>query len=645
MKIAPLIFFLFCQLLTANCLFSQYDPTKINKKAFSVYMQAMEKANGRDFQGSIDLLNQCISMEPKYVDAFLSLGGVYGQLKNYKSSTENYEKAFAIDSNYTNEYKLPYSINLAGQGRFQQALNTINSLLNSKKISPATMRAAEYRKKTFQFAVDYAANHSNSSYQFTPVNLGDSINTSSSEYYPSITINDSLFVFTRRGTGIREDFVESTILPNHEYSKSKTISGSINEEPSKGAINISQDGDWLIFAGNFPSSGLGNFDLYISYQTPQGWSEPINLGPQINTEFWESSPSLSSDKNTLYFSSDRPGGYGGKDLYVSHRLPNGKWSEALNMGSLVNTTGDELAPFIHADNNTLYFTSDGLPGYGGSDLFVMRRKNAPDGHRDEWNTPENLGYPINTIENDGSLFIASNGVDAFYSSDRADSRGGLDLYRFELRPDIRPARTLYVRGTVFNKKNNKGIPATVELIDNSTGQLSSKVQTDERGDYLITLPVGKDYVFNVNRKGYLFYSDNFLLSQRAPDSTYEKDIPLQPIEVNASIVLKNIFFETNRFQLNPKSQAELDKIIQLLTDNPTLKIEISGYTDNVGKPSDNLSLSNNRAKSVVTYLIEKGIVSQRLVAKGYGETKPVAGNTTEEGRAKNRRTELKVISQ
>jgi outer membrane protein OmpA-like peptidoglycan-associated protein len=631
---------LFYVLSIVNCLSAQYDPIKISKKTLSVYMQALEKANGRDFKGAIDLLNECIRMEPKYVDAFLSLGGVYGQLKNYKSSTDNYEKAFAIDSNYTNEYKLPYSIDLAGQGRFQDALNTINSLLNNEKIPPATRRAAEYRKKTFQFAVDYAAGHSNSTYQFTPVNLGDSINTASSEYYPSITINDSLFVFTRRGAGIREDFVESTILPNHEYSRSKAISGSINEEPSKGAINISQDGDWLIFAGNFPSKGLGNFDLYISYQTPQGWSEPINLGPQINTEFWESSPSLSSDKNMLYFSSDRPGGYGGKDLYVSHRLPNGKWSDALNMGASVNTTGDELAPFIHADNNTLYFTSDGLPGYGGSDLFVMRRKNAT-----EWNTPENLGYPINTIESDGSLFIASNGVDAFYSSDRADSHGGLDLYRFELRPDIRPARTLYVRGTVFNKKNDKGIPATVELIDNSTGELNSKVQTDEQGNYFITLPVGKDYVFNVNRKGYLFYSDNFLLGQVAPDSTYEKNIPLQPIEVNASIILKNIFFETNKFQLDPKSQAELDKIVQLLNDNPTLKIEISGYTDNVGKPPDNLSLSNNRAKSVVSYLIGKGIVSQRLVAKGYGETKPVADNATEEGKARNRRTELRVISQ
>jgi outer membrane protein OmpA-like peptidoglycan-associated protein len=310
------------------------------------------------------------------------------------------------------------------------------------------------------------------------------------------------------------------------------------------------------------------------------------------------------------------------------------------MGPLVNTKGDELAPFIHADNSTLYFTSDGLPGYGGSDLFLMRRKNAT-----EWNAPENLGYPINTIENEGSLFITANGIDAYYASDRADSRGGLDLYRFELPANIRPSKTLYVQGTVFNVKDKKGIHATVELIDNLTGQTSSKVQTDEQGNYFITLPVGKDYIFNVNRKGYLFYSDNFLLSQRAPDSTYEKNIPLQPIEVNASVILKNIFFETNKFDLDPKSQTELDKVVELLNDNPTIKIEISGHTDNVGKPAENLILSNNRAKSVVKYLVSKNIASARLVAKGYGETKPIAGNTTEEGRAKNRRTELRVTGQ
>ena len=168
------------------------------------------------------------------------------------------------------------------------------------------------------------------------------------------------------------------------------------------------------------------------------------------------------------------------------------------------------------------------------------------------------------------------------------------------------------------------------MIDNLTGQISSKVQTDEQGNYFITLPVGKDYIFNVNRKGYLFYSDNFLLSQRAHDSTYEKNIPLQPIEVNASVILKNIFFETNKFDLDPKSQTELDKVVGLLNDNPTIKIEISGHTDNVGKPAENLILSNNRAKSVVKYLISKNIASARVVAKGYGETKPVADNKTKE---------------
>jgi outer membrane protein OmpA-like peptidoglycan-associated protein len=221
----------------------------------------------------------------------------------------------------------------------------------------------------------------------------------------------------------------------------------------------------------------------------------------------------------------------------------------------------------------------------------------------------------------------------------------LDIYSFELPDNIRPHKTLWVKGQVFDKKTKKGLPSAVELIDLSTKQLISKVQTDERGNYLITLPVGKDYAFNVNRKGYLFFSDNFFLSNRSPDSTYEKNIPLQPIEANASVILKNIFFDVNKFDLKPESEAELDKIVQLMNDNPTLKIQIGGHTDNVGKPADNLLLSNNRAKAVVNYLVSKNISPRRLTAKGFGETQPVAANNTEDGRALNRRTEMKVISQ
>jgi outer membrane protein OmpA-like peptidoglycan-associated protein len=293
---------------------------------------------------------------------------------------------------------------------------------------------------------------------------------------------------------------------------------------------------------------------------------------------------------------------------------------------------------LHADNQTLYFTSDYWPGYGETDLFYARK--GPGG---DWSVPVNLGYPINTINYEGSLFIAADGKTAYYASDKSDSRGGMDIYSFELREDIRPYKTLWVKGRVFDKNTTKGLPSSVELIDLTTKLPVSKIQTDEDGKYLVTLPVGKDYAFNVNRKGYLFYSDNFSLLKNSPDSSFEKNIPLQPIEVNASVVLNNIFFDVNKFELQPQSQVELDQIVQLLKDNPTVRIEIGGHTDNAGKPADNLVLSNNRAKAVVTYLVGKGIAINRLVAKGYGESKPSAENTSEEGRAKNRRTEMKVV--
>jgi len=281
-----------------------------------------------------------------------------------------------------------------------------------------------------------------------------------------------------------------------------------------------------------------------------------------------------------------------------------------------------------------------LLGYGGPDLFFSRK-----GPKGDWSVPENLGYPINTIYDEGTLFIAADAKTAYYASDRSDSKGGLDIYSFILPENIRPNKTLWVKGQVFDKKTTKGLPSAVELIDLNTKQMISKVQTDEKGNYLITLPVGKDYAFNVNRKGYLFYSDNFSLTNHSPDSTYEKNIPLQPIEANASVVLKNVFFDVNKFDLKSESEAELDIVVQLMNDNPTVKIQIGGHTDNVGKPTDNLALSNNRAKSVVNYLISKGISSARLSAKGFGETQPVADNKTEEGKALNRRTEMKVTSQ
>jgi len=625
-------------LFIAHFVHAQYDPDKVSKKAVTLYTKALDLARDDNFKGGIELLKQAVNVDKNYAEAYLSMAGMYGELKKYQDAIDNYEKAKAIDSNFFKDYNLPYSINLAGKGQFDKALAAVNEFLTIPNLNENSTKAGEYRKKCYSFAIEYAKNKNTSDYKFEPQNLGDSVNSKDSEYYPTITIDGTKCVFTRRVNGSNEDFFE-TDRSGQQWSKAKGLLGNINTNQNEGAQNISQDGQWLIFTGcNFPE-GLGSCDLYISFLEPGGWSAPENLGPGINTESWESAPSLSPDKRDLYFASNRPGGYGGSDLYVCHRQSNGRWSQPQNMGPTINSVGDEAAPFIHADNQSLYFTSNGHQGYGGSDLFVSRK--GPD---DKWLEPENLGYPINTIENEGSLVIAADGKTAYYSSDRADSRGELDLYTFELRNDIRPAKTLWVKGKVFDKKTTKGLPSSVVLTDLSSKKVMSDVQTDETGNYLITLPVGKDYAFNVNRKGYLFFSENFSLNEKQPDSTYNIDIPLQPIEANATTVLKNVFFDVNKYDLKPESQVELDEIIHLLKDNPTVTIQISGHTDNVGKPADNLLLSENRAKSVIAYLKSKGIDAKRLSSKGWGETKPVADNKTEDGRARNRRTELQVIS-
>ena len=629
---------LLCLFLSTQSVSAQIDVSKINKKAVAAYNQALELAQNGQYPQSIAALQQAIQYDSKYIDAYLSLAGVYGQLKNHEQSVAAYEKAFPLDTAYTAEYKLPYAINLAGMGQFGKALETINTLLARPKLNPNTRKAAEYRKKTFQFAVDYAAKNGTSSYVFAPKNIGDGINSRHSEYWPSMTVEGTEMVFTRRENNDNEDFFIS-IKNGNAWEPARRLTGSINTPQNEGAQIISQDGEWLVFAGNNRPGGMGNFDIYISYKTPEGWSAANNLGGVVNSEYWDSQPCLSPDKRQLYFASNRPGGFGGSDIYVSTLQPNGKWGEPENMGPGINTSGEEACPFLHADNQTFYFTSNGWPGYGDEDIFVLRK-----GADGKWGEPQNLGYPINTIHREGTLFIEANGETAYYASDRSDTKGGLDIYSFTMREDIRPAKTLWVKGKVFDNKTKGGLPSAVELIDLSSGALLSRVQTDETGHYLVTLPVGKDYAFNVSRKGYLFYSDNFPLSGKAPDSTYQKDIPLQPLELAAAMVLKNIFFDVAQFNLKSESQIELDRVVQLLKENPTVKIQIGGHTDNVGKPADNLKLSQDRANAVVKYLVGKGIAATRLNAKGFGETVPVAPNTTDEARAQNRRTELKITA-
>jgi outer membrane protein OmpA-like peptidoglycan-associated protein/tetratricopeptide (TPR) repeat protein len=630
-------------LLIGLCMLLKYANTQeiggsSKPKAIEWYNKALNLLNDDAFAQALQPLQKAIAIDSNYIDAYLSLAGTYGELKQYKSASTYYEKAFAKDSNYTAFYKLPYAINLAGMGLFEYALQTIQQFLANPSLDATSRRSAEYRQKCFAFAVQYLQKQSNKNYVFNPINLGDKVNSKQSEYLPSLTVTDTTIVFTRRGERGGEYFYQSSYTKDKTFHTASLIPGSINEDIFKGALSISADGEVLVYAGNLENNAHANFDIYICYATPNGWSEPQNIGQSINTNYWESAPCLSPDKQALYFASNRPNGIGGSDLYVSYKDVKGNWTKAINMGESINTIGDETAPFIHSDNQTLYFTSTGLQGYGGSDLFVCRK-----GPYQTWSQPLNLGYPINTIENEGSLVVSTDGETAFYASDRSDTRGGLDLYWFTLRKDIQPYKTFYVKGFVYDAVTKKGIPSFIELINNNTGKAVMTLQTEEDGFYFTTLPTNANYTFVVNRSGYFYSSTLYTIENKLVDSTYRQNIFLQPIKENTSITLNNVLFTNNSFLLEEISKIELDKLFEVLQKNSSLVVSIEGHTDNIGNAETNKTLSIQRAKAVYDYLITKGIAANRLQYKGWGDTKPIANNTTTDGKAKNRRTEIVVL--
>ncbi|WP_126970563.1 OmpA family protein [Gynurincola endophyticus] len=621
-------------LLTCTAVFSQYDPSKISKKGANFYEQAMTKAQSENFKEAINLLMQALKTDPGFMDAYLSLGGLHLELKNYTEAIRFYEIARPIDANYFHEYRVPYSIALAGLGRFKEALSCIDTIQQFGPKNAQLQKQAQQRKKNYAFAVEFEEqNPPHSAFQLSP--MSTAINSPYPEYFPSLTIDRKELVFTRLVNHYQEDFFVSK-LEGNEWTKAEPLPGKINSGNNEGASNISQDGEWLIFTGCNFRNGYGSCDLYISFRENDEWTIPYNLGPEINTEHWESAPSLSPDKKHLYFSSNRPGGFGGSDIYVSV-FDGKKFGKPQNLGPIVNTAGDESCPFIHADNMTLYFTSNGHAGYGGDDIFYTRKE------VNKWSTPKNLGYPINTIENEGSLFIEADGKTAYYASSRAEGQGSLDIYTLQLPSYAQPITTDWVKGKVYDSLTKKGIAANVQLYDLSTNQLLNEYQTDASGLYLMTIPKGREYAFSVQQKGYLFYSDNYSLKEEISSVEHIKNIPLQPLRVNATIHLKNIFFASNEYELLPASTVELETLYALLKDNNTLRVEISGHTDNVGSENANKILSEKRAASVVNFLLSKGISKDRLIYKGYGESAPIAPNDTEENRALNRRTSVKII--
>jgi hypothetical protein len=483
---------------------------------------------------------------------------------------------------------------------------------------------------------------------FNPVSVGGGINTKDDEYWPSITADGQTMIFTRQvGTGdnkvssgqIQEDFYISH-YSDSSWKKAINAGHPLNTGQNEGAQTLSSDGSYMFFTACDRPGGLGSCDIYFSAFTDGRWSEPVNLRSPVNTPSWESQPSVSADGKALFFSSSRPGGFGGKDIWFSTLNEKNLWTKPVNCGNTINTEGDEMSPFIHFDGKTLYFSSDGREGMGGFDIYVTRLKD-----NGIWTDPQNLGYPINTYNDEMGLIIESDGKKAYYSSIR-DKSNGKDIFSFDLYESARPNPVSYMKGKVYDKETGKLLVADYELINLSTGKITIKNTTDYEGKFLVCLPSGYNYGLNVSKPGYLFYSESFMFEgQHTGAEPYIKNVILSPIRVGEKMQLSNVFYEVDSWQLKKESMSELNNLASLLSENKDIIIEIGGYTDSTGSDEYNMTLSERRALSVVNYLISKGISPERLKYKGFGNSSPIGDNVTSEGRKLNRRTEALVIGQ
>lgn len=627
-----------------------------SEKLKKIYKKGMQYSRAGQNEKALKEFSKALKKEPTFIDAQIQWAAIHYDMRNYDVAEQGFEKAIQIDSFY--KKKVFYTLALAEMRtkKFDEAIVHFENYLTSQPNNDILEKKSKKYIANSQFMKTAYANP----VPYEPKSLGENINTPNPEYLPSLTADGKQLIYTARLYG-QEDFIMST-KKDGVWQKGIPLDG-VNTEKNEGAQSISADGKFLVFTACNRMDGYGSCDLYYSEIRGNRWTPPANIGTPINSRSWESQPSISADGRAIYFTSNRKGGQGGKDIWVSYRQKDGKWGRPQNLGGVINSPYDEQSPFIHQDNQTLYFMSDGHPGMGGHDLFFARKKN-----EEEWFTPKNLGYPINTEAGEGALVLSLDGKTGYFASDTKNVKsdesifdsgikgGHTDIYSFELYPEARPQPVTYVQAYVYDLETKKKLSAKVDFVDLNSRETYASSFTDQDGEFLVCLPMGKNYALNISKEKYLFHSENFSLEKtQSLDNPFLLKIGLQPIKdkpvesttepetTSPPVVLRNVLFETGSAELKPESLFELNQLLQLLEKNSTLKIQINGHTDNVGSEADNLVLSTNRAKAVKDFLIKNGIESKRLSHRGYGETKPIDSNNTTWGRQNNRRTEFVML--
>ncbi len=644
-RIKKSLYFLFIWSLLPLLAWSQDCSFSPSRRLTTQYKEALKNSEIGNMPKATSLLSSLIHQNPRFAKAYLSYGIII--LQDYYSETtqaENYLlKALSICPDSTVLAHFYLGKLYFGRRDFKKSIQHLEAFLkqkerqNKKNVTTAKnyLRYAKVSDDLISHPVD-----------FHPVKVAG-ISSSEDEYLPIISPDNEFALYTRRHEKLIERGFESkyTQIETFAYSlrqsdghfdAGRAMPYPFNQSPNEGAPSLTIDNNDLYYTLCIynPKNDYLNCDLMHSHFNGKRWSEPSSLGKNINTaSSWESQPSVNAAGNIIYFSSDRKGGYGGYDLYKTRKLRNGKWSDPENLGPEINTAGHEKSPFIHSDSQTLYFSSDGIPGLGGFDIFYSRMDS-----NQKFGKPINIGYPINSFQDDLGFFVSTDGNSGYYASNRFEQNKSWNLYSFPLYEKAKPKKVLFIKGHVKKEDSSNFTRTKVEIRNLKTKTLTEIPIDSVSGNYVAVILFHDDQLLTVKKQGYVYESKYMATNDSSLTKPIQVDLELKPIKVGASYKINDIYFATNSAKLTSKSLKVIKAFFDFLKTNSNLDIEIQGHTDAIGSIENNQDLSMRRARAVYNYLILLGIDQNRLTYKGYGETKPVADNHTSFGRSQNRRT-------
>lgn len=631
-------------------------------------------ADHPNYRLALELFLKANNFNPNNAELNYKIGLCYFKTKKTTEAITHFEKASSLNPRVALDLKFYLAKCYHFEYKFDEAINLLIAFRQT--LDPQSI--SEYEK-----AIEKEINECKTGKELVanPIrvvieNMGKNINSPRPDYSPVVSADRSVLFFTSMRattTGGKIDESRNQYFEDIYFSVKDSLGNwgeaqnpgkPLNSENHDAVVGISPDGQQI-----YIYKGESNGDIFTSKLDGNTWQKPESLGKNVNSPFHESSASFSYDFLTVYFVSDRIDGYGGHDIYKSKKDEKGRWGFAENLGGDINTPYEETGIFAHPDGKTFYFSSKGHNTMGGFDIFKITYENG------KWSAPINLGYPVNTTGDDVFFSVSADGKYGYYSSSKAGGLGSHDIYQIsflgkekelisnnednliafriqgvqekvlEQKVEIDNVNLMILKGTIMDEFTKAPLFATIELTDLTSNKVVATFENNKAsGKYLVSLPGGKNYGITVNSDQCLFYSDNVDLTESNGFNEVVKDILLKKIAVGSSVVLKNIFFDSGKSTLKAESEKELENLLKMLNEIPTLKIEISGHTDNVGSATFNKNLSEKRAQAVVDYLVGKGINADRLTFIGYGFDQPKASNDTPEGRQENRRTEFKVLS-